>query len=185
MFFDWQNNGVRTGLAIHGVTDPASIAALGHRASAGCIQLSLEASRKLFDLVRDNFEGTVPRFAYDAKTRSTENTGELARDKKGQIVMADGYRALVIIEDVAVAPSTPQLLMSDANDALKVSASLIRSPTVEQGTGAQTVGLVSLMDGGLPRPLHQSRPQQRATRGHSGPIARPRHDRDIREVSRG
>ena len=51
MFFNWDNNGARTGLAIHGVTDQASTAALGHRASAGCIQLSLDASRMLMDLV--------------------------------------------------------------------------------------------------------------------------------------
>ncbi len=114
MFFDWTSDGVRTGLAIYGVTDPQAVAALGHRASAGCIQLSLDASRKLMDLVRDGFEGPVPRFAFDGKTRTTSNSGELARDGKGRLVMADGYRALVIIEDLESDPLTSQLVTAPA-----------------------------------------------------------------------
>jgi hypothetical protein len=112
MFFDWDNNGARSGLAIHGVTDAASIAALGHRASAGCVQLSLDASRLLMDLVRDDFEGTVPVLAHDKKKHTTSTTGEFARDAKGQIVTAHGYRALVIIEDLETGPATSQLVTS-------------------------------------------------------------------------
>lgn len=110
MFFDWQNRGVQTGLAIHGVTDAPSIAALGHRASAGCIQLSLDASRQLFDIVAGDFEGDVPQFAYDRKKHTTSNTGELAHSADGQIVMAHGYRALVIVEDLENSPVTSQLV---------------------------------------------------------------------------
>lgn len=112
MFFDWDKNGARTGLAIHGVTDPGSIAALGHRASAGCIQLSLDDSRMLMDLVRDAFEGDVPVFAHDKKLHTTSITGEFARDAKGHIVMAHGYRALVIIEDLETGPVTSLLVTS-------------------------------------------------------------------------
>jgi hypothetical protein len=114
MFFDWSSNGVRTGLAIHGVTDPQAIAALGHRASAGCIQLSLEESRTLMDLVRDGFEGQVPRFAFDKKTQTTSNSGEVERDDDGKPVMVDGYRALVIIEDLERDPLTSQLVTTSA-----------------------------------------------------------------------
>ena len=99
MFFNWMSRGNPTGLAIHGVADADQIAALGRRASAGCVQLPLNASQKLFDLVRDNFEGEVPRFAYDQKTRTINNQGELARDENGDLVMAGGYRALVVIEN--------------------------------------------------------------------------------------
>jgi len=99
MFFNWMIRGNPTGLAIHGVVDADEIAALGRRASAGCVQLPLNASQKLFDLVRDNFEGEVPRFAYDEKTRTLNNKGELARDPNGDLVMTSGYRALVVIED--------------------------------------------------------------------------------------
>jgi hypothetical protein len=99
MFFNLVSHGNPTGLAIHGVDDADQIAALGRRASAGCVQLPMNASQKLFDLVRDNFEGEVPRFAYDEKTRTTATSGELAHDPNGDLVMTSGYRALVVIED--------------------------------------------------------------------------------------
>jgi len=100
MFFNWQSKGVQTGLAIHGVTDAPSIAALGRRASAGCIQISLDASRELFNFITGDFEGQVAQFAYDKKKRTISNAGEFARGTDGQIVMADGYRVLVIVEDL-------------------------------------------------------------------------------------
>jgi L,D-transpeptidase catalytic domain len=109
MFFNWPNRGYQTGLAIHGVTDTDQVAALGQRASAGCVQLPLKASEKLFDLVRDNFEGEVPRLAYDEKTRTTSNDGTLARDENGELRMMNGYRVLVVIEDYGGAPVTSEL----------------------------------------------------------------------------
>lgn len=114
MFFNWQTNGVQTGLAIHGVTDAPSVAALGHRASAGCIQISLDASRQLFDFISGDFEGNVPQFAYDPKQRTISNTGEFARGADGQLVTADGYRVLVIIEDLKNNPVTSQLATPQA-----------------------------------------------------------------------
>ena len=110
MFFDWKSNGRYTGLAIHGVTDPDSIAALGRRGSAGCIQLAADASKILFDLVRDSFEGQVPQFAYDTKTRVTSNSGQVARDENGRVVMGPGYRALVMIENLEEGTMTSGLL---------------------------------------------------------------------------
>ena len=109
MFFNWQDRGVQTGLAIHGVTDAPSIAALGHRASAGCIQISLDASRELFNFITGDFEGNVAQFAYDKKKRTISNTGEFARGADGKIVMADGYRVLVIVEDMENGLLTSQL----------------------------------------------------------------------------
>lgn len=114
MFFNWQNKGVQTGLAIHGVTDAPSIAALGHRASAGCIQVSLGASRQLFDVITGDFEGQVAQFAYDKMKRTISNTGELARGKDGQIVMAHGYRVLVIVEDLENGLLTSQLVTAQS-----------------------------------------------------------------------
>lgn len=114
MFFNWQNRGVQTGLAIHGVTDAPSVAALGHRASAGCIQISLDASRQLFNFITGDFEGQVAQFAYDRKKRTISNTGEFARSPDGQIVMADGYRVLVIVEDLENGVLTSQLATSQA-----------------------------------------------------------------------
>jgi len=115
MFLDLSKGGYQTGLAIHGVSDADEIAALGSRASAGCVQLPLKASQKLFDLVRDNFEGKVPRFAYDEKTRTTNNKGILARDKDGNLVMVDGYRALVVIENYGGGTATSEVSVDSRN----------------------------------------------------------------------
>jgi len=117
MFFNWPNRGYQTGLAIHGVVDADQVAALGQRASAGCVQLPLKASEKLFDLVRDNFEGEVPRFAYDEKTRTTSNDGTLARDENGKLRMMNGYRVLVVIENYGGDPVTSELSVDSSDPA--------------------------------------------------------------------
>ncbi|HSZ11578.1 MAG TPA: L,D-transpeptidase [Rhizomicrobium sp.] len=98
MFFDWVRNGGKTGLAIH-ATDHED--QLGKRASAGCVRLSLDHARILFELVKSQYRGLVPLWAYDAATRSTNNKGVLAHDAKGRIRFAEGYRVLVFIDDNA------------------------------------------------------------------------------------
>ena len=99
MFFDWVVGGYRTGLAIHGVSGGDEVSSLGTRASAGCVQLSPEAARSLFELIQTNYRGKVPRFAYDTRTKTISNDGKLAREADGGIRMTDGYRALVVIEN--------------------------------------------------------------------------------------
>jgi hypothetical protein len=99
MFFDWTRNGYRTGLAIHGVASEEEIAALGNRNSAGCVHLPPQAAEDLFNLVRSDYRGAVPRFAYNTKTKTMSNTGKLALDRRGAPRMEDGYRVLVVIEN--------------------------------------------------------------------------------------
>jgi lipoprotein-anchoring transpeptidase ErfK/SrfK len=99
MFFDWMVGGYRTGLAIHGVSAPDEIAALGERASGGCVHLSPDAARSLFEMIQTDYRGMVPRFAYDSDTKTINNSGKLARDNKGVLRMVDGYKALVVIEN--------------------------------------------------------------------------------------
>ena len=97
MFFDWKPDGHATGLAIHG-TAQENEDDLGTRASAGCVRLSTENARVLFDLVRSHFRGPAPKLAYlDDSQVSSE--GLLLHDKEGNLEMADGYSVLVIIDD--------------------------------------------------------------------------------------
>jgi len=98
MFFNWVEDGMPTGLAIHGLVDE-EIALLGSRASAGCIRLAPQAARTLFRLIRGNFGGRVPRFAYDSRTHTLSNRGELARTRNGNLRFTSGYRVLVFIEN--------------------------------------------------------------------------------------
>jgi len=100
MFFNWVNHGIETGLAIHAASG-GDIAKLGQRASAGCIHLSPEHARQLYNLIRDKYRGAVPRFAYDGGTQTMSNQGALMRGRDGTLKMADGYRVLVVVENFA------------------------------------------------------------------------------------
>lgn len=98
MFFNWERRGLQTGLAIHAASGDWE-SRLGSRASAGCVQLSPENAQTLYELVRSQYRGQTPRFAYNGKTRTMSNRGALQRDAKGQVAMADGYKVLIFIED--------------------------------------------------------------------------------------
>ena len=99
MFFDWMVGGYRTGLAIHGVLDEDELEALGSRASAGCVHLSPDAAKMLFNMILRNYKGMVPRFAYDRAKKTIANDGTLAHDRNGELNMVEGYKALVVIEN--------------------------------------------------------------------------------------
>lgn len=98
MFFNWERQGVATGLAIHSASGD-DIARLGKRASAGCVHLSPENAETLFKLIKADYRGQVPRFAYNAETQTMSNTGAFAHRRDGSLKMADGYRVLIDIED--------------------------------------------------------------------------------------
>ncbi len=98
MFFNWERKGLQTGLAIHAASGE-NIAKLGTRNSAGCIHLSPENAEVLQTLIRANYRGQVPRFAYNTTTRTMSNKGALMQGRDGNLRMADGYRVLILIED--------------------------------------------------------------------------------------
>ena len=96
MFFNWVDHGVTTGLAIHGTSDEAR---LGTRASAGCVRLSPDNARTLFNLVRENFKGMAPKFGFDKYTNTLMNNGLLLHDQNGNVALAPGYSVLVYIDE--------------------------------------------------------------------------------------
>ena len=98
MFFNWQKNGLQTGLAIHSATGN-DIGLLGTRASAGCIRLAPDAARTLFNLIKTNYRGLTPRFAIDRRTGTMSTDGIMLHDPNGKVQVADGYKVLVFIED--------------------------------------------------------------------------------------
>jgi lipoprotein-anchoring transpeptidase ErfK/SrfK len=98
MFFNWKKNGVATGLAIHSASGD-DIGLLGTRASAGCVRLAPEAARTLFNLIKTKYRGLTPRFAIDRRTGTMSNDGIILHDPDGHVQLADGYKALVFIED--------------------------------------------------------------------------------------
>ncbi|RZA11714.1 MAG: hypothetical protein EOP93_22965 [Lysobacteraceae bacterium] len=100
MFFNWERRGLQTGLAIHAASGER-LDRLGSRASAGCVQLSPENAQTLYELVRSQYRGQTPRFAYSSATRTMSNKGALMRDANGKLRMANGYKVLIVIEDHA------------------------------------------------------------------------------------
>jgi hypothetical protein len=98
MFFDWKPNGHDTGLAIHGAAGTEA-AALGTRASAGCVRISEENAQTLFGLVHAQFQGTAPRIAYLDGANNVSSEGFLLHDPDGQLQIRDGYSVLVVVDD--------------------------------------------------------------------------------------
>ncbi len=99
MFFDYQNRGNMTGLAIHG-TVPETLTELGSRASAGCIRLAPENAKTLYRLVRRSYAGYVPRFAID-RTGTMSSEGIILRNRKGNPRMEQGFKVIVFIDNFA------------------------------------------------------------------------------------
>jgi hypothetical protein len=98
MFFNWEKDGLQTGLAIHGAVG-LELAQLGTRSSAGCIRIAPDSAALLFRLIRTEYKGLAPRFAYDRRTATMSNDGVLMRDATGNLKMADGYKVLVFVEN--------------------------------------------------------------------------------------
>jgi lipoprotein-anchoring transpeptidase ErfK/SrfK len=98
MFFNWERRGLQTGLAIHAASGD-DVARLGTRASAGCVHLSPENAATLYNLIRTDYRGAAPRFAYDSARHTMSNDGSFARDANGALQMAQGYKVLIDIED--------------------------------------------------------------------------------------
>lgn len=98
MFFSWKPNGHETGLAIHGAPgDEADD--LGARASAGCVRVSPDNARTLFDLVRSQFRGPTPKLVYLDDNPDESSEGRLLHDGEGRLEMSDGYSVLVLVDD--------------------------------------------------------------------------------------
>ena len=98
MFFTWEHDGLQTGLAIHGAAG-TDIAMLGKRSSAGCVRLDPKNAQLLFRLIKSNYKGLAPQFAYNRRTATMNNDGLLMHDVSGNLKFAEGYKVLVLIEN--------------------------------------------------------------------------------------
>jgi lipoprotein-anchoring transpeptidase ErfK/SrfK len=98
MFYDLMNNGRQSGLAIHAAIGDDKIRRLGKRDSAGCIRLSPKHAKELFYKIRNTTQGRVPAFALNEKG-STDRWGAVVRDETGVMMLQDGYRAVLLVEN--------------------------------------------------------------------------------------
>jgi len=53
----------------------------------------------LFKLIREQYKGLAPRFAFDRRTATMSNQGVMMHDPAGNLKMADGYKVLVFVEN--------------------------------------------------------------------------------------
>ncbi len=97
MFYDLMNNGRQSGLAIHGAYG-GKAKNLGKRDSAGCIRLSPANAKELFYKVRNTTKGQVPILAVNARG-STDRWGSVQRNDEGTMMLQDGYRAILFVEN--------------------------------------------------------------------------------------
>jgi hypothetical protein len=98
MFYDFLNNGRQSGLAIHAVSGQDKIRKLGRRDSAGCIRLAPKQAKELFYKVRNTTQGRVPVLAVNERG-STDRWGRVEVDETGTMLLQDGYRVLVFVEN--------------------------------------------------------------------------------------
>jgi lipoprotein-anchoring transpeptidase ErfK/SrfK len=98
MFYDLMNNGSQSGLAIHAAVGANKIARLGKRDSAGCIRLSPKNAAELFYKVRNTLKGRVPVLAMNEKG-STDRWGRVQHNQDGAMLLQDGYRAVLFVEN--------------------------------------------------------------------------------------
>ncbi len=98
MFYDLQNNGNMSGLAIHAVTGASKIRQLGRRDSAGCVRLSPANAKELFFKIKNTMKGRVPSLAIN-EVGSTDRWGRVEKAVDGSLVLQDGYRAVLLLEN--------------------------------------------------------------------------------------
>lgn len=98
MFYDMQTNGNQTGLAIHAAVGADKIRRLGKRDSAGCVRLAPKHAKELFFKIKNTTQGRIPAFAINERG-STDRWGKAARDESGSLVLQDGYKAVLFVEN--------------------------------------------------------------------------------------
>jgi len=98
MVYELKTDGYRTGLVIEAPIDEGKVYRLGQRDSGGCVRLSPDHAKQLFNKVRNSTRGRVPVFAVNRRG-STDLSGKAKRNKAGKLILQDGYRALLIVEN--------------------------------------------------------------------------------------
>jgi hypothetical protein len=105
MFLNATIRGRQTGIALHS-SGRSHEAALGNRASGGCVRLPPEKAAELFNRFQREERGYVPVFAFDRGANRTSKYGQMVRDASGKPITYYGYKVLLLIEDYPGGPLT-------------------------------------------------------------------------------
>ncbi len=101
MFLNYSYRSQMSGVALHAAIGRRELADLGHRASGGCVRLPLEKANALFHRIKATMGGQVPVFTFDEGRGTTNTAGEILKDGAGNVMVAPGYRVLVVIDAYA------------------------------------------------------------------------------------
>jgi hypothetical protein len=102
IFLDVKYRDGATGIALHAATGKAGNAALGRRASGGCVRMPASKVRRLFEEIqRGEHHGMVPDFAWDAGRGRTSTEGEMLRGYWGEPVLSPGVSVLLVIDNLS------------------------------------------------------------------------------------
>lgn len=115
VFFDLVVGSGKSGIAIHAAARK-DIPKLGTRASGGCVRLHPDLARAFFFYAKERLQGYVPAFAYDTARGTTSRTGNVVRAEDGTLVLTDGLKVLIYIEDFDGGPEpllAPLVAMAD------------------------------------------------------------------------
>jgi hypothetical protein len=107
MFLNYAYRNAMTGVALHAAIGGHELADLGHRASGGCVRLPIDKADAFFHRFQSGERGQVPVLAFDWIRGTTNVDGTVVHDDSGKLLLADGVRVLVIIDDYG-GPASPQ-----------------------------------------------------------------------------
>jgi hypothetical protein len=99
MFLNYSYRTQMSGVALHAAVGRHELADIGHRASGGCVRLPLAKANLFFHRFLAEERGQVPVFTFDGARGTTNTAGQVVRDAVGNVVLADGVRVLVVIDN--------------------------------------------------------------------------------------
>ncbi len=99
MFLNYAYRTQMSGVALHAAIGRRELADIGHRASGGCVRLPLAKASLLYHRFLAEERGPVPVFTFDSARGTTNTQGAVTHDDKGDVVLADGLKVLVIIDN--------------------------------------------------------------------------------------
>jgi hypothetical protein len=99
MFLNYSYRTQMTGVALHAAIGAREVSELSQRASGGCVRLPLNKADELFHRFQAEEKGLVPVFAFDELRGTTNVDGIVVPRGGGRVLLTEGVRVLVVIED--------------------------------------------------------------------------------------
>ena len=107
MFLNYAYRTKMAGVALHAAIGSHELAMMGRRASGGCVRLPLAKANLLYHRFLSDERGQVPVLTFDEARGTTNTTGSVTHDQQGNIVLSDGLKVLVVIENYAGRATPP------------------------------------------------------------------------------